>query len=595
MGAIAILLSRAGPPPNEQTPRRMLAAAPHRGDQVEAACVGQVALAVCNEPDWQTATLARNNGHAAVLCGTLDNDADLRAELRRAGVPEPATPAAAATLLAAFEVWGEGTIPRLRGSFAGAITDGHVVRCFRDQFGAGPMFYHEGPEGFLAATEVKQVIAGGSLRSEPDLDYLHSMLFGGVSRSTAYRGVERIPRGCIGVTGREPGVAVRKYWDPSVFVETARLDGEEAVAGTRQALDRAVRRVLTGRDVILLSGGLDSPALAAFAASAPGLSSPVQAVTAIYPDHPSADERQWTQMAADHLGMPLHPFIATAGSMDDVEKWVTIMDGPIDVLSIPESAESYGAARALGARTVINGEVAEALFGTRAYLLDHLLSHGRLRAAAREIAWKRNGRKPLRIARQIARAVAPPRLLPVSREHTARWIRSLPPWVGPGRMLAAQSSTPLSQRSPRLRWKIMQTAAFTGPGTTFEADELCAAACGVDSRRPFADVDLWEFVLSLPAEVKFPARSTKPLLRQAMRGILPDALIDRKDKTYFDEFHLAKADYPELKRLLIEPRHRIDDIDYGVLRDRLESGDMRIYELQWARNVARVHAFLNRW
>jgi asparagine synthase (glutamine-hydrolysing) len=594
MGAIAILLSRAGPPA-EQTTRRMLAAAPHRGDQVETESIGQVGLAVCNEPDWVTATLAREDGQAAVLCGTLDNDAELRAELRRAGARGPAASTPASTLLAAFAAWGEDAIPRLRGSFAGAITDGRVVRCFRDQFGAAPMFYHEGAGGFMAATEVKQVVAGAAIPSEPDLDYLHSMLFGGVSRSTAYRGVERIPRCCIGATGPDPGVAVRQYWDPNVFVETARLDQEEAVAGTREALDRAVRRVLTGRDVILLSGGLDSPALAAFAARAPGLSSPVQAATAIYPDHPSADEREWTQMAADHLGMPLHQYIASAGSMDDVEKWVTIMDGPIDVLSIPESAESYTTARSLGARTVLNGEVAEALFGCRAYLLDHLLSHGRLRAGAREIAWKRNGRKPLRIARQIARAVAPPWMIPVRRARTARWVRSLPPWVGTRRMLTVQPSAPLSRRSPRVRWKIMQTAPFTGPGTTFEADELCAASCGVDSRRPFADVDLWEFVLSLPAEVKFPGRSTKPLLRQAMRGLLPDALIDRKDKTYFDEFHLAKADYPELKRLLIEPRHRIDDIDYGVLRDRLEAGDMRIYELQWARNVARVHAFLNRW
>jgi hypothetical protein len=117
----------------------------------------------------------------------------------------------------------------------------------------------------------------------------------------------------------------------------------------------------------------------------------------------------------------------------------------------------------------------------------------------------------------------------------------------------------------------------------------------VDSRRPFADVDLWEFVLSLPAEVKFPNRQTKPLLRQTVRGLLPDELIDRKDKTFFDEFHLAKADYPALRRLLVDPRHRLNGIDYDLLRTRVEREEMRIYELQWARNVAKVHAFLNQW
>ena len=80
-----------------------------------------------------------------------------------------------------------------------------------------------------------------------------------------------------------------------------------------------------------------------------------------------------------------------------------------------------------------------------------------------------------------------------------------------------------------------------------------------------------------------------------MRGLLPDELIDRRDKTFFDEFHLAKADYATLKRLLIDSPQHLKGIDYGLLRDRLEHGDMRVYELQWARNVAKVHAFLNQW
>lgn len=147
--------------------------------------------------------------------------------------------------------------------------------------------------------------------------------------------------------------------------------------------------------------------------------------------------------------------------------------------------------------------------------------------------------------------------------------------------------------SPRRRWIEMQTAPFIGPGISFEADEICAAWCGVDSRRPFADVDLWEFVLSLPAEVKFPNRRPKPLLREAMRGLLPDELLDRRDKTFFDEFHLAKADYAKLKQLLVDTPRHLEGIDYNLLRDRLAREDMQVYELQWARNVARIHAFLS--
>lgn len=596
MGAIALFLSRTGPA-DPATVRRALAAAPHRGSRQTLEILGQVAVGACNDPDWVTATVARSQRRLVAFCGALDNDAGLRAQLRREGAPEPEGPTAAHTLLAAFDRWGEdAVIPRLRGSFACGVTDGRIVRCFRDHFGARPLFYHDAPDGYVAATEVKQVIAGSAISREPDLDYLHGVLFGGIERSTAYRGVERIPKWTIAMAGPEPGLEWRQYWDPDVYVGTSRLGLDDAIEGIREVLDQAVRRTLTGQDAILLSGGLDSPALAAFAVRATGLANPVQALTAVYPDHPSADESEWTRKVAEHLGIPLHAYVADAGTLDDVERWVILLDGPVDVVSIPESAESYSVARKLGARLVLNGEIAEMLFESRSFLLDHLLSHARLRGTARELARRRKlGMKRRRIARQIVRAIGPPRLVTAYRNRKPRPLyRSLPPWVGTVRF-ASWLGVPISRLSPRRRWARMQTVPFLGPGIGFEADEICAAVCGVDGRRPFTDVDLWEFVLSLPAEVKFPNDRTKPLLRLAMRGLLPDELIFRKDKTFFDEFHLAKADYPALRRLLVDSRHQLDGIDYDLLGARLEREGMRMYELQWARNVAKVHAFLNQW
>lgn len=595
MGAIAILLSRAGPPDPEVL-SRMLAAAPHRGTQQEVEVLGQVAMAVCNDPDWTTASLARDEVRLVVFGGALDNDKDLRKDLRREGGQEPAGSTSAATLLAAFRHWGNDAVRRLRGSFAGAITDGRQVLCFRDQFGTRPLFHHDGPTGFYAATEVKQVLAGASLPREPDPDHLHGILFGGLSQSTAFRGVERIPKWSIVTVGPSRGLRVSRYWDPSSRLESADLGPEEALEGTREALERAVRRTLTGRDVILLSGGLDSPALAAMAVRAQGLSRPVQALTAIYPDHPSVDELAWTKMAADHLRMPLHEYVANAGSLDAVEHWVRVLDGPVDVLSIPESAESYAAARSLGARTVLNGEIAEILFETRAYLLDHLLAHFRLQAAARLLRESRRlGRSRRKIVRQLISAVAAPGTVARYLRGRRPKRRGLPSWVDGQQFGAAYGAPPIWTVSPRHRWRKMQTLAFRGAGIAFEADEICAAYVGVDSRRPFADVDLWEFVLSLPAEVKFPNRRMKPLLRESMRGLLPDALIDRRDKTLFDEFHLSKADYPTLRRLLADTPPHVQGIDYGLLRARLEGEGMPVHELRWACDLARIHAFLNQW
>lgn len=598
MGALAIHLSRRGPPDADAV-RRMLASAPHRGSRRQTEALGDVCVGVCNGPDRVTATVASDSGRLAVFHGTLDNDASLRSELRGedAPLPEAATPAA--TLLAAVDRWGEEAVARFRGSFAGAVTDGRVLHCFRDQFGTRPLFHHDAAEGFFAATEAKQVLEGAGIAREPNREHLRAVLFGrGVGRSTAYRGVERLPTRAVCTVGPDTGLEVRRYWEPAEHVETADLGPAEAVEGTREALDRAVRRSLAGRDAILLSGGLDSPALAAFAApnSKGDGDGRLRAVTAVYPEHPSADEREWTELAADHLGIPLEAYVAEAGSLDDVDFWVRALDGPVSVLSIPESAESYRAARSLGARTVLTGEMAEMLFGSRAYLLGHLLTHGRLRAAGRLLARLRaSGSGPIQLVRRVGRALAPPALLAALRGDARSRRREHPAWVGEYDEGESSSVRPLWATGPRRRWLRAQTSPFRGSGSGFEADEICAAHSGVDVRRPFADVDLWEFVLSLPAEVKFPGGRTKPLLRRAMRGLLPDELIDRTDKTYFDEFHLATADYPALRRLVIESPHRLDGVDYQLLERRVAGEAMGVYELQWARNLARIHAFLEQW
>jgi hypothetical protein len=114
-------------------------------------------------------------------------------------------------------------------------------------------------------------------------------------------------------------------------------------------------------------------------------------------------------------------------------------------------------------------------------------------------------------------------------------------------------------------------------------------------RRPLADVDLWEFVLTLPAEIKFPNALPKSLLRESVRGRLPDAILDRQDKTFFDDFALRTADYDGLRRWIVETDAQLAGVDYALLAERIEARDMAVVELLWAYDLARAHAFLGLW
>jgi asparagine synthase (glutamine-hydrolysing) len=585
VGSIAVV-HHARATPDGEAVERGLRAAPHRGEELDVRTIGSASLGISNAAELRDAWIAADDGRAAVVTGTLDNAAELGLD--------GADPAAA--VLAAFDAWGEDAPARMRGVFAGAWTDGTRLVVFRDHLGLAPLFHHESADGLVAATEGKQVAAGAGIAREPDVEAVEAMFFGRFdARGTMLRGVERFPRASTATTAGGPA-SFRRFWDPEPLLETANLSVPEAREQLSALVERAVHRSLTGADAVSLSGGIDSPTIAAYAAPRTRelTGDPLLAVSSVYPEDPGVDESEWIELVTDHLGLRLHAYTPTSRPLDDVQRWVDLLDGPVDTMSIPELAENYRVARELGARNVLTGEMAEWVFTFGQHLIGHLVLHGRARASA---AWVRDQRARGASWKVIAQRAGPslvsPRLaLGYLRARRREDYRQLPEWVDQD---AAGSPGPRPDlaRPARRRWLEHQLAPLVGVGAySFDADAIVAAACGVQVRRPLVDVDLWEFVLSLPAEIKFPNALPKSLLRESVRGRLPDALLDRTDKTYFNDFALRTADYDGLRRWALASEARITGVDYGRLARRIDARDLNVVELLWAYDLARAHAYL---
>jgi asparagine synthase (glutamine-hydrolysing) len=585
VGSLAVVRSAAATGQGAAV-ERALRAAPHRGSEVEVLVSGPVALGVSNDPAFRDAWAAAREGRAVVAAGAVDNAGELGLEA--------ADPAEA--VLAAFERWGAEAPARLRGVFSGAWTDGAELVVFRDHLGLAPLFHRESAGGFVAATEGKQVAAGAGIAREPDVEAVEAMFFGRFdARGTMLRGVSRFPRASTASVGAGPA-AFRRYWDPEPLLETARLALPEARERLAELLDLAVARSLTGADAVSLSGGVDSPVIAAFAAprTLERTGEPLLAVSSVYPDDPAVDESRWIELVAERLGLRLHAYTPSSRPLDDAERWVDVLDGPVDTMSVPELAENYTLARELGARNVLTGEMAEWVFTFGQHLIGHLVLHGRLRASA---AWVRDQRSRgaswSRVVRRAGPSLLSPRVaLGYRRLRGREDFRQLPTWVDPD-VAGSPGPRPDLARPARRRWLEHQLDPLVGVGAySFDADALCAAVCGVHVRRPLVDVDLWEFVLSLPAEVKFPDAVPKSLLRETVRGRLPDELLDRTDKTFFNDFALRTADYEGIRRLALDSDLRIAGVDYAELARRVEARDLGVVELLWAYDLARAHAFL---
>jgi asparagine synthase (glutamine-hydrolysing) len=221
-------------------------------------------------------------------------------------------------ILHAWHAWGEGCAARLLGDFAFAIWDGkrRVLLCARDQFGIRPFYYARlrrsaasAREALVFSNTLEAILQHPGVSDQLNDSAIADFLLFGYSRNpseTTFAGVHSLPPGhCLVCTGGE--VRVERYW--SLDVESVRFRRPaDYVERFNELLDEAVADRLRDapRAAILMSGGLDSPSIAASAMAGPGAAgTALQAFTYVYDGLIPHDERQWAGMVGKHLGIPI--------------------------------------------------------------------------------------------------------------------------------------------------------------------------------------------------------------------------------------------------------------------------------------------------
>lgn len=594
MGSIAAILSYAHPPETSAV-ERGLRAAPHRGSKIRTHAVSRFAVGASATDEWPDTTIAEADGLVAAVRGSIDNLTELIADLRRQGIESGTS--SAELVLALFRRYADSTPEVLRGAFAVIVSDGSRLWCFRDHLGFGTLFYRAEREAIYVATEAKQVVAAAGIPWQPDQDVATAIFHRENDDETpcAVRGVSRLPKMTV-LSAASGTVRRRRYWHPERLLERARYSQGELKERFDELMTQAVARTLTGRgDVVSLSGGIDSPAIAAYGAPEHlrRTGKPLAAITTTYPHLPAVDELEYVEEVVRQLGLSLHVVRQDAPLVEGVDEWVRVLDGPVPQIMIGDAREHYELARELGFLTLLSGEIAEGLTAQRDHLVPYLLGHGRFRAALAQMKRMRTkgiGRGSL--ARQAAGAFVPLSVERAYRRLHPRDDPSIPDWLDTPPLDEMPNYEPA--RIPlRNRWRVYQLAGFKGPGLSVEADDIVQELCGVRVRRPWADVDLWEFFLSLRAETKFPDERQKAMVRNLLRGRVPDAIVDRKGKTLFNDSMMDRIDYPALRRWLVDTPVRVEGVDYELLEKRLADEDFKMRDLMWARDLAAIHAFVS--
>lgn len=495
--------------------------------------------------------MATEDGRCWVTCnGEIYNHIELRRELREKG-HRFRSASDTEVLLAAYREWGEACVTRFNGMFAFALWDGDRRRlfCARDRLGVKPFYYSWDGEQFAFTSEIKGLLAAG-VRPVPNhravFDYLDGACLDHTD-GTFFEGIlQLLPAHCLTVDGR--GVTLSRYWAVPLAAEEPCLT-PRASAQTFLDLFRDAVRIRLRSDVPIgtcLSGGLDSSAIVCVAnelmfGDKPEVSRAVvgerqKTFSSCFED-PAFDERRFIRMVLDRTGAASHETFPDPKELADLaEQLIWQQDEPFGSTSIFAQWNVMRLAAQAGVKVLLDGQGAdEQLAGYHGFfgaLYADLIAGKRWGRLARELlAYRRlHGPLPRYLVANFARAVLP---VSLARAVRSRMTGSVD-WIA-GDFRRQWGPMPSGSNGPSSHFQRMQHALLTGNGlrALLHYEDRNSMAFGIETRLPFLDYRLVEFLAGLPAYDKIRRGWTKAVLRDAMEGILPEEVRWRVDKMGF--------------------------------------------------------------
>lgn len=428
-------------------------------------------------------------------------------------------------LLASYIEWGEGCVEYLNGIFAFCIWDGKEEKIFmaRDRLGVKPLFYALKGSSLVFGSEIKALMVHPEVDAVIDSEGLMEVFGLGPARSPGsgvFRGVEEVRPGyCLSFDRK--GLRTRRYWQLTCKSHTEDL--ETTVEHVRSLLLDAVARQLVSDVPVctFLSGGLDSSAISSIAAN-------------IFREHGKGRVKTFS---IDYVGNDMY-FAANDYQPDSDSEWAGIMADFIAsehrniVIDIPNLAN------ALEDAVKANDLPGMADVDSSLFLFCGEVRKDATVALSGECADEIFGGYPWF------------RRLEDMDYNTFPWSRSISERLG---ILSEElGKLPLEEyvRS-KYRETIEETPRLDGESegqrrmrelfylnykwfmiTLLNRKDRMSMANSLEVRVPFADHRIVEYTWNIPWEMKFCDNREKGLLRRALKGILPEEVLQRRKSPY---------------------------------------------------------------
>lgn len=525
--------------------RAMCNAIQHRGPDedgrriIGSAALGMRRLSIIDVAGGQQPITNESGDVTVVFNGEIYNYHELRDRLLKAG-HRLTTRSDTETLVHLYEDDGDRLVDSLRGMYGFAIWDSRRQRLLlaRDRLGIKPLYYWARPDGISFASELRSFLADPAFNPELSEEAIALYLsFGYIpDPSCIFRGVRKLPPAHVLAWNRDDGASLHRYWSP-LRAEVS-IEMPEAVEELRRILEESVRCHLESEVPLgaFLSGGIDSSTVVALMARA--MDRKVQTFSIGF-DEAEYNEAPHAARVAAEIGTDHTELIVRPNADQLVEDVIQGFDEPFaDSSALPTLLVSHLAREKV--TVALSGDGGDELFG------------GYTRYA--EVAGME--RPAPRLLRNLLRGLA--LLRPTGARGRAWMLNRARDWRG---RYAGTVAAPLSMReggvargesvahAPLLEsvldpWferfdsrdfltQMMLVDLETYlPGDILTKVDRMSMAVSLEARVPILDHHVVEFAMALPSRFKLHGSTSKRILREAISGIVPDAVL-RKPKQGF--------------------------------------------------------------
>lgn len=445
--------------------------------------------------------------------------------------------------LCAYMEWGKKAFCKFEGMFAMAVWDTHD-RCLhlaRDRFGIKPLYFCNTAQSLVFGSEIKALLASGEVPARVNWaglnEYLHYDT--ALGPHTLFQGINKLLPGHL-LSLDAHGVKVEPY--ASIFrVDTVRDDFQTATRKVQGLLEKAVKDHLVS-DVpvgVFLSGGIDSSAITAFAAR--HYDGRLKTYSAGFDFERGVNELPQARMVAEHFGTDHQELHISGGSLTEViERLVRCHDAPFgDPANIPLYLLSEQLAVGGGPKVILQGDGGDEIFaGYKRYTVG---TYERWMRVARLIAWTRpliprwsRWYERCRYLEELHHTDSSARIaLMMSRSYHAGSSAQI---FTPRVRILLEATDPFHRYREHYSWfehlDPVQRMLYTDcgiilPDVYFEKVDKSTMAHSIEARVPMVDTRMAAYVMGLPSTFKIMGSEKKYVLRQALRGVLPDTVLDR--------------------------------------------------------------------